>query len=254
MKKLLIVLLAMVFSFSVLALDKPPVQSQAEFIDQVLYPATVLLYEQDEQGGMNMLCTATAIEKIDKGYYFATASHCAAEEDESKKEVRAIKTFFFITPDESGTKNFIKAEVVVCGYRHRGDDFCIFKVLTDKVFPVIGLGVDEVLHGGQDIFNVASPLGLGKQVFKGVVSSPKLDRPIVVEDINWTNTMLVQLFGTNGGSSGSAIICANQRAICGFLVGTINGTEVVAVPVSRFKAFRDLVNAKKYKWFKDSDE
>src|SRR5262249_53215035 len=68
-----------------------------------------------------------------------------------------------------------------------------------------------------DYANRQAALELGKQTFKGIVSSPKLARPVISGDINWTEAMTVQLFGANGGSSGSAIVCLQQRAICGFL-------------------------------------
>jgi len=70
-----------------------------------------------------------------------------------------------------------------------------------------------------------------------------------VSDINWQNAVLLQLPGTNGGSSGSAIVCVEQKAICSFLVGTISDTEIVAIPVSRLLKFRDNVRAGKYKYW-----
>jgi hypothetical protein len=220
----------------------------AQYVPKTLYPAVVLLYEQDDQGSMKMLCTATAIEKNKTGYVFVTAAHCASTDNEEKKLVKAeTKKFFFVTLDETGSKNFIKASLQNCGYQHAGDDFCQFQVDTDKTIPTVDLGSDPA-SGGEEIVNVASPLGLGKQVFKGYISSPKLDRDIRVEDINWTNAILLQLPGTNGGSSGSAIVCTEQKAICAFLVGTIADTEIVAIPVSRFKAFRTATAAGTYKY------
>ena len=220
----------------------------AQYVPKTLYPAVVLLYEQDDQGSMKMLCTATAIEKNKTGYVFVTAAHCASSDNEEKKLVKAeVKKFFFVTFDETGSKNFIKAVLLNCGYQHSGDDYCQFQVDTDRVIPTVDLGSDPS-EGGEEIVNVASPLGLGKQVFRGYVSSPRLDRDVRVSDINWTNAILLQLPGTNGGSSGSAIVCVDQKAICAFLVGVIDQTEIVAVPVSRFKDFRTKIAAGTYKY------
>jgi hypothetical protein len=86
-------------------------------------------------------------------------------------------------------------------------------------------------------------------VFFGRITLPKLDRSVVVDDINWTHSVLLQLPGTNGGSSGSAIVCLDQHAVCAFLVGTLGGTTIVAIPVSRFKDFLNNVKTcqvKKY--------
>jgi S1-C subfamily serine protease len=243
--------LLLLLSSLVVAQTTPTLKMSTEsFVDNTVYPATALLYSQDEDGNMHMRCTTTSFEKTAKGYLFVSASHCAGEEDPVDKTVTPENTFFFITPDEGHTKRFLRADVVVCGYRHRGDDFCIFEAITDMTFPIVAIGEDATSKAGEPIINVASPLGLGKQTFHGTISSPRVDRSIIQDDINWTNAMLLQLPGTNGGSSGSAIICEHQQAICGFLVGTIAQTEVVAIPVSRFKQFRQMVKDGKYKWFK----
>jgi hypothetical protein len=101
------------------------------------------------------------------------------------------------------------------------------------------------------VINVASPLGLGKQVFTGSVTSAMVDREIVQDDINWTKAVLVQIPGTDGGSSGSSIVCLTQRAICAFLVGTSSQTTMVAMPVSRMISFREALKAGKYQYWKD---
>ena len=228
-------------------------QSDEAFIEKTLYPATALLYSQDSQGGMNMHCTVTAIKKLDTGYRFVTAAHCVAQDNEARKEVEIRRTSFFITSDTIGSKEFLPARVVVAGYQHRGDDFALLDVETDAIFPTIEIGTDVVSHSGESVVNMASPQGLGKQIFMGHVSSPKLDRPVESGDISWTGAMLVQLFGTNGGSSGSAIVSTKQKAICGFLVGSIGGTSIVAIPVSKYKTFLKLYEEGKYKWFKGED-
>jgi hypothetical protein len=222
------------------------------YINDNLYPATVLLYAQGENGGMDMRCTATAIEKTAGGYIFVTAAHCACEDDVQHKTTSPERTFFFVTPDEKGTKEFLKANPTGCGYRHRGDDFALFSVDTEKKFPVIPLGDDPKMT--EQVINVASPLGLGKQVFFGTVSSPMLDRTVVVDDINWTGVVLLQMFGVNGGSSGSSLVCLNQKAICAFVVGVMADTTITAMPVSRLKKVREGIQDGTYKfWQPESD-
>jgi len=230
-------------------------QSEADFISKTLYPATVLLFSQDAMGTMKMLCTATAISH-DKGVYeFATASHCAANDDKETHRAVVDKSLFFISSDKPNVKDFLEAKVEGCGMQTKGDDFCIFKVTTDKQFPVVAIGTDTT-DDTEQVVNVASPLGLGKQTFFGRVSRAQVDRSIQDDDnnINWTNAMLLQLPGTNGGSSGSAIVCLSQRAICGFVVGTVGKTTMVAIPISRFKKFRELLATGKYKWYSTDDD
>jgi len=253
MRKLL--LLALALGITTLTFGQIPNSTKTfEFVSQTLSPATVLLYSQDSQGGMKMRCTATAIEKIPKGYEFVTAAHCGCEDNVEKKTVSSERTYFYITRDEPKDKTFEKADVVGCGYRHAGDDFMILDVETANAFPVITLGKDPVLL--EPIINVSSPLGLGKQVFLGSVSSPILDRPVLDNDINWTGAVLLQMFGIAGGSSGSSVICLDQQAICAFVVGGIgdNGSTVTALPVSRLVSLRKSFKGKTYKyWVKDAD-
>jgi S1-C subfamily serine protease len=244
--------LIMLFAFLLALPVKAQTPQDAEYVNHVFYPATALLYAEDKAGGMRMRCTATAIEKTKGGYVFVTAAHCGAIDDEAHKTVSPEKTFFYITADEQDDKEFMKADPVGAGYRHRGDDFMLFEVKTDKVFPVVALGNDPIVLGS--IANVASPLGLGKQVFLGSVSKAKLDRPLVEDDINWTNAVMLQLFGTDGGSSGSAVVCLDQKAICAFVVGSVDKTTMIAMPVSRLKMVIAGLKDGSYKyWQKDPD-
>jgi hypothetical protein len=223
-----------------------------DYINHTLYPATVLLYSQDAEGSMQMRCTATAIFGDDKTYQFVTASHCGCVENNSHNTVSPEKTYFFISPDIAGNKIYLKAEPLGCGYRTRGDDYFLLQTDATVKFPIVSLGQDAKIL--DEVYNVGSPLGLGKQVFTGTVSSSYLDRPVRIEDINWEGAILLQLFGINGGSSGSSLVCADQKAICGFVVGSIEDTTMVAVPVSRFIKFRDALLKGQYKWYvKDPD-
>jgi hypothetical protein len=228
-------------------------KSETEFVAKIFYPATALLYAQDDNGTMKMRCTATSIEKTAKGYVFVTAAHCGCEDNTENKTVSPEKAFFFITADDNREKRFLVANPIVCGYRHTGDDFFLLQVDTDLVFPVVPLGEDPVVM--EPIVNVASPLGIGKQVFQGSVSSASLDRPVLADDINWTHASLLQLFGTDGGSSGSAVVCLNQKKICSFVVGSIDKTTIVAMPVSRLLRLRELFSKGEYThWKADPDE
>lgn len=252
-----VILAALFLSLAVLWLSKSAHAqssqvSDVDYVNETFYPATAILYSQDSQGGMSMRCTATAIEKDGDAYTFVTAAHCGALDNTEAKSVSPEKTFFYITPDQKDDKTFFKADPVGAGYRHRGDDFMLFRVKTEHVFPVVKLGHDP--KALESIVNIASPLGLGKQVFNGIVSNPSFDRPIVQEDINWTNAVGLQLFGTDGGSSGSAVVCLDQKAICAFVVGSISGTTIIAMPVSRLESVISGLKDGSYKyWQKDPD-
>jgi S1-C subfamily serine protease len=223
------------------------------YIEKTAFPATTLLYAQADDGSLSMRCTATFIEKNSTGYVAVSAAHCACADNEDDHTVSPEKTFFYVTSDEAENKEFIRAKLVGCGYRHAGDDFSIFQVNTTHDFPVVPLGIDPSVM--EPVINIASPLGLGKQVFTGSVSAASLNRPIIQDDINWTHAVLLQLFGTDGGSSGSAVICSDQRAICGLIVGTYNKTSTIALPISRLVRLREQLAKGEYKhWQPNADE
>ena len=249
MKRLMV--LAALLLFAGLSFSQIP-ENEKPYINQTLLPATGLLYSQSEDGEMRMRCTTTVIDETTDTYTVVTAAHCGCEDDSSKHIVTPTKTFFFVSPDQPGNKIYLKAKVLGCGYRTKGDDFFLLTIDKTIKFPIVPLGHDPKLM--DSFVNVGGPLGLGKQVFFGSVSSPVLDRPVSFEDIQWTGTVLLQEFGVNGGSSGSSAVCLDQHAICAFVVGSIAETTMVAMPVSRLITFREQLAAGKYKWYKSDPD
>jgi hypothetical protein len=216
--------------------------------------ATAILYAQDAQGGLSMRCTATAFARDGEVYQFVSAAHCAGSDDTTKEKVAKAPTLY-ITFDERAEKVFWRAEVVATGYQHRGDDFLILSVTSSKDWPTIPIGDERQEAEGNAVLNIASPLGLGKQVFHGSISKLTLDRPVIEGDINWKGSVLLQMPGTDGGSSGSAVLSESQEAIVAFLVGTIGGSAITAIPASKFEEFRTRVADGKYRWMtKDEDQ
>jgi hypothetical protein len=109
----------------------------------------------------------------------------------------------------------------------------------------------------EEFVNFASPGGYGKQLFHGWVSSEKIERPIIDRNINWKGAVFLQAQAAPG-SSGSAIVSKRQKGIIAFLVGMVGGgrgtPNIVAIQVSKFKKFNEMVEAGKYKWYKPADE
>ncbi len=202
-------------------------QSEADFLKNA-YEATFLLYRQDAGGNMSASCTATAIIAGQGGYALLTAAHCMSDD-----------YIYFVTRDEVNPKVFYQVDAEMCGKKGSGLDFCFLHVTTTDKFVVVPLGVNPGGIGGQAVASIESPLGLGKQVFRGSVASPHVKRPILLKDKNgiegdWYNYILLQLPGVNPASSGSALLCMGQRAICGVVVGvmaTPMGSEQVAQPI-----------------------
>lgn len=217
--------------------------------------ATALLYAQTEDGGFKMMCTATAFEKKGKMTRFVTAAHCVASDDTQHDRVDVEKTNWFITFDEPHNKNMMEVKVVAAGYQHRGDDFAVVECELPKDVPLMPLAADDPSLG-ENISNFASPLGLGKQLFRGHVSMEALDRPVISGDINWKGATLLQM-SSGPGSSGSSIVSQKQKGIVAFLVGNITfrgSPNIVAIPISKFKKFWSEAQAGKYKWYKGDEE
>lgn len=214
--------------------------------------SVAILYSQDEEGSMHMRCTTTAFKKTSKSYLFVSAAHCLGDDD-GRHETSApfADLSLYVTFDEvQAAKTFYPADVVLVGYQQRGDDFCVLEVKTQETWTIIPLGDEKQEQDGAIVINVASPRGLGLQVFRGTISSLYVDRPLMEGGINWKGSMLLQI--TAGpGSSGSAIVSERQEAIVGFVVGVVGQNNVVAIPVSRFKAVRRAFEDGKYKWFVD---
>ena len=213
------------------------------------YAATAILYKQTASGGMDMACTATAFEKGSKGYLFVSASHCVAEDDKTHQKAVVSSSPFYISFDQVNDKTFHRAEVVMAGYQGRGDDFAVLSVDTKEEWPTMPLGQAGQVKMGEEVLNVAAPVGLGRQLFFGRVSLVNMDGAVTSREINWKNAMLLQVDG-GPGSSGSSVISLEQEAIICFIVGSVKGNpSVVSIPVSRFLSFRDAVRRRQYKWF-----
>ena len=216
-----------------------------------LYNAVGLLYAQSPQGELRMLCTATAFEQTPTYYSFVTAAHCIGDDDRAKeRSVSGDNIPFYITKDEEGNaKTYHRAKVKWAGYQSRGEDFAVFEVQAKGGWDIIPLGDEHKEQVGSAITNIASPLGLGFQVFHGALTTLNLDRPVVDnKGINWKGSMLLDI-SAGGGSSGSALVSQAHENIVGFLVGSIGGSNVVGIPVSRFKAVLGAIEKKTYKWW-----
>lgn len=240
--------------FSLLVAITLSTYANANDIATKAYDATAILYKQTTSGGMDMACTATAFEEVDGGYLFVSAAHCIAKDDTTHQKVSVGSAPIYISFDRTDSKTFHKAEVVMAGYQSRGDDFAVLKVATSEDWETMPLGDVGTVEMGDEILNVAAPAGLGLQLFFGRVSLLNLDRPVSSRNINWSNTMLLQLEG-GPGSSGSSVISMDQKAVICFIVGSVQGNpSIVAIPVSRFSAFRSAVDRGEYSWFECKED
>jgi hypothetical protein len=206
--------------------ESKKVVDQIAFLNDSLYHATVLMYDEDSQGTLHMSCTATAIGWDDDGYYFASAGHCVDGVDE-----------VWMTRDEGMEKQtFYKAIVLAQGDGKDADDTSLLYVKTKDKFPTIAMGADPTLVG-EPIMNVNGVGAKTKQAFFGWISALQLTRPSILQDGTvWTGDLLFELPGEGQGASGSALVCENQDAICGIVLGHTEGM-MVALPISRYETW-----------------
>lgn len=233
-------------ALAALLLFAAPIATAQKVDIKKLNDAVVLLYQQDVSGDQKMACTGTVYRKMDKGYRIASAAHCVeGDKDSQQKQLK-----FFVTLDTAGAKTFIPVKLVEAGDKTLGDDFSIFETTGTEEFAVIPLGDSDKLALGENVESIAAPFGLGKQYFRGYVSTGQMDRPPVEagDSVRWHDIFLVEI-GGGPGSSGSSIVSDNQGAIVGFLVGSIPGSTVgkMILPVNQFKAFEAKVDAHTYK-------
>lgn len=234
----------MILRLLLFALLLAAMPAQAEDLAEKVQAASALLYGQSGDGGLSQLCTTTAFKKdqLSSGkwdYHFLSAAHCVGTDEQ--RQYHSL----YVTFDAENPKTFHRARVMKVGYQKRGNDFLDLEVIVDKEqeWGTIKLGDDREAKAGDEVINVASPHGLGLQLFYGHVSKLRIDRPRRSEGINWTGAMLVQIPGNNTGSSGSAVVSVDQGAIIGILVGVVGDNSMVAIPISsyiRFSLERDL--------------
>lgn len=197
-----------------------------DFAKRVVFPATVLLFSQQDNGSLKFNCTATAVSHDGNTYIFATAAHCSPNSNST-----------YVSLDESGTdKTFSRVDNLMCNKR---DDVCLISVVTHKKFQTVELDSNDP-QIGDAIFTVCSPAGLGKQILRGYVALDKIDRSISsTTGQSWRGNALLQLPGVMGGASGAGAICEDSHKLCGIVVGVyteqMGGLQVV-VPVSKLKS------------------
>jgi hypothetical protein len=195
-----------------------------------LYGATVVLYQQDEDTSAFMpICTAWAMAEVKGGYMFSTAAHCLDKEGS-----------YYVSFEENPVVMY-PIDDALRGHPEEGFDYALLWVTMGKKIPTLSLGVDPKDVLGEPVIAVSAPLGMGKQTFQGNISNPKVDRAMYMRDektheirASWTGAILLQMPGINPASSGSALYCVNQKAICGIIVGVIAtdfGHEAVALPI-----------------------
>lgn len=198
------------------------------FVDK-LKAATVPLYAETKGGSIRFICTATAVQKLDKGYVFLTARHCVEDE-----------VALFVVPDPKADAPYVKVTNGVVG----GPDVDAALVMANTAvdLPVISFGTEKLVSDGSQIEYYGFPMNLGKLYFTGYISSTSLDSQEYANP-QWYGDLGITIGGTFG-SSGSALVDPNQEAIIGVVTGMtrnpIGGSIIMmATPASKVRRLVD---------------
>lgn len=199
-------------SLSILLLLTAPAKAQdlvAAF--QRISPSIGALYSQSEDGTLRFNCTVTVVEKNAARSVLVTAYHCM------RKDIAYMVTF--------DGRRFYSARVWMIPHdeldkqkypRHYGEpktDMTLLVVDEPVEAEPVPLAETSSVPSGRRIVVVGFPLGVTKVHYEGIVSG-KIDRS--GSDLH--GYVILQTFGSPG-SSGSAVIDVEARAIVAVLIG-----------------------------------
>lgn len=226
--------------------SEQPARNPLSQLERDTLAATALLYRKDKSGFLDFRCTATAFEREKDYYHFVTAAHCVAEDDVANRLVKIKSGKWFLNFHTSEQNEFYPARILAVGYQEKGDDLAVLEARPDRYTPIIRLA-DEDPKVGETVSSFAGPLNLGKRLFRGYVSR---------EPIPGDENILLEVH-CGGGSSGSAIVSHEKKAIVAIVWARLGGWFVFepmadtsfAIPISKFHKFWAAVQARNYEYF-----
>jgi len=186
-----------------------------------------LLYTGDGVLAPSFSCTYSAFERVPGGFNFVGAAHCL----ETHPKVVLIE-------DDSEGRVY-KATLVAEGDQAKGYDFSVVRVSAPPgAFTIAPLGHNP-RRISERVYTISSPLGIGRTYQEGTVSVLDIRSGVYVYDLvapphTYKHNLGVNILGLAPGSSGAAIMCLEQEAVCAIFVGILPGT-MVAEPIKRFE-------------------
>ncbi|PIT88078.1 MAG: hypothetical protein COU29_03630 [Candidatus Magasanikbacteria bacterium CG10_big_fil_rev_8_21_14_0_10_36_32] len=236
----------------------PPAQSDPmDRLENDLLSASFVVYGFSKDGEhKNIQCSATVFEKEGNIYRLITSAHCLVEDEQYDGIVRVLPYNIFIAHNSLDSLIF-SARLVAIGFQGRYDDFAVLQAeIVDDTIPAIPLAKSDPVIG-EEVVNVSFPSLVGRQLVRGITMIEQVE--ISSGEMKGDKVTVFDL--TSGsGSSGSAIVSREQKAIVGVLTGgysqegqLLNETTV-GLPVSKFRIFWEAVKADEYPWYQSSEE
>lgn len=195
--------------------------------------------------------TATAFEREGNVYRFMAAAHCIGHDDEMCERVRIESVpalISLISNDLKSKDGKYLARLVAIGRLSRNEDFAVMEATINQPLPIVPLA-DSDPEVGEVVSNVASPIKIGKTLFRGYVASTHISQDGFMKTVsNFKKAVLLSLLSAPG-SSGSAIISERHNGIVAILLmGNIErlfGGLSVALPISLFRKFWETAKTEK---------
>jgi len=202
-----------------------PAPSPKPIAKTALQAAGLLYASKDTE--KHYLCSTFTFEHDGNKYEIGTASHCVSDPDLPE----GLK--FSVMFDEVSKKEYPAKVIAVGGIDSDVGDVAVLEIETTDVLPVIPLSTETIDYGDRVLY-VGGAVALGKQLYFGNISEPKVDIPKMEggqgAPKGWNNTFLLSVAG-GPGASGSGIISAKTGKIVGILVGHPPEGRGVAIAV-----------------------
>jgi len=183
--------------------------------------------------------SATAFEKEGNIYRFIAAAHCIGDNNQMCDDIMnnslKIPPMIYLSKNSLATKQGIyRAKLVAMGKLSEGEDFAVLEAeINDCEITVIPL-VDSNLEMGDEVINIATPIGWDKTLFRGYVANLNMDKfkYSIGEDSIEIKTAILCSLPSGPGSSGSAIVSEKHGGIVAILVSSLKSGKKTIAPVS----------------------
>ncbi len=186
------------------------------------------------------MCTTFTFAHEGNKYELGTASHCVSGDLPAGLQ-------FGVVFDETSKKEYPAKVVAVGGIDSEVGDAAVVEIETTDTLPVVPLSYEEV-QAGDPTFYVGGADALGKQLYYGTVSAPKVNLPKTEGGVGapggWNDVLLTESAG-GPGASGSGVRSAKTGNFIGILVGRPPQGEGIVIVV-RIEQLRALYFNCKY--------
>ena len=201
----------------------------AQSLEQQVYDAGVVVFQEFSDGQILPICSGTAVERGTESYLILSAGHCVAGVDQNGQTILyGARLFVGPTIDPALISEAI---VISVGNLKSGKDYAI--LLTKPKVQFMPLAISSASISLEDEVLIAgAPLGLGKFLLRGYVAATYMEL-----ETPWPEGFLMQVSDIAGGSSGSGVVCKETGKICGIVVGMFRNGTAIALPVRDFKAW-----------------